>query len=124
MDYEDYDLTDIVGKLRLLHRDLETLPRSEARAIIDEAIERMDRIRVKDERQFPFVFQIEMDGGVTGDLAIGTEQNLFEALSKLDISREEAELASTTVVSVLMDDLVPIHKGSNFKVTARRWLFY
>jgi hypothetical protein len=124
MDYEDYDLTGIVGKLRLLHRHLETLPRNEARAIIDEAIERMERIRIKDEDQFPFVFQIKMDGRVTGDLAIGTEQNLFEALLKLDISREEAEAACTTVVSVLQDDLVPIHKGSNFKVTARRWLFY
>jgi hypothetical protein len=45
MDRPEFVRIDIINKLKALHRDLETMPPANARAIIEEAIETMRTLR-------------------------------------------------------------------------------
>jgi hypothetical protein len=92
-------------------------------AALNEAIARMRKISVIDDDKGvgAFVFQITVDG-IPGDVAIGSGRNLVAALLDLGVSNEEAEETYNDVVSTLADELVPVHRGSLFKVVAMRSL--
>jgi hypothetical protein len=122
----DYELSDVLGKLKLLQSNIETTPADIAREVIAEAVERMERITVIDEEKWdPFVYQIKFEGEHAGHLAIGTGANLLNSLLALGISHDEATEVAWSVASIIMDD-VPVnnYKGSNFRVSAQLWMVY